>query len=48
MGSLEPPTLMNFDTKNLADSWNRWKILFRTNYETLEVQKKKASTQVAI
>ena len=48
MGSLEPPKPMNFNTKNLADSWRRWERLFRTYYEAAELHKKKGLTQVAI
>ena len=48
MGSLEPPKPMNFNTKNLADSWRRWERVFRTYYEAAELHKKKGSTQVAI
>ena len=47
-GSLEPPKLVNFDTKNLAGSWNKWEILFHKYYEPPELHKEKASTQVAI
>ena len=39
---------MNFNTKNLADSWRKGERLFHTNYEAAELHKKKGSTQVAI
>ena len=39
---------MNFNAKNLADSWKRWEILFCTYYDAAELHKKKGSTQVAI
>ena len=41
MGSLEPPTLVNF-------SWNRWELLFHKYYEPPELHKEKASAQLAI
>ena len=45
--SLEPPKAMNFNAKNLADNWKKFKRNFRVYYDAAEL-KKKGSTQVAI